>query len=63
MAVWLGAITIITFFAILIKPKDDNARKKFFVVSAIILVVLMGCRNAQINYGSDLNNYYRLYLC
>lgn len=43
-------------------PSSEN--KKVYIITFILLVIVMGCRDANINFGSDLNNYYHLYqLC
>ena len=61
MLVWLTAMGALVFLAVAIKPKDEQSKKRFFWLAAIVLIILLGCRNAMVNIGSDLNNYYRMY--
>ena len=61
MLVWLISMALLVFLAVAVKPKDERSKKQFFVFAALILIFLLGCRNGEINYGSDLNNYYRIY--
>ena len=43
--------------------KNNSARDKrnLLIVAGVIFTVILGCRNGQINYGTDLNNYYRAF--
>lgn len=61
MFVWLISMALLVFLAVAIKPKDERSKKRFFIFAALILILLLGCRNGEINYGTDLNNYYRIY--
>ena len=38
-----------------------STQKKFLIFTGIIIVVVFSIRNAEVDIGSDLNNYYRLY--
>lgn len=40
---------------------SDRAKRNFLIFAGILLVAFFGCRNATIDLGSDLNNYYRLF--
>lgn len=61
MFVWLISMALLIFLAVAIKPKDERSKKRFFWLAALILIFLLGCRNGEVNMGSDLNNYYRTY--
>lgn len=61
MFVWLSMLLLIVFSGTVINTYSPRGQKRFLVFSAFILIVVLGSRNAAINYGSDLNNYYRLY--
>lgn len=61
MMVWISAMLIIVVCAFIFNSSSEKHRKYFLRISGIILILLMGCRNAEVNYGTDLNNYYRLY--
>lgn len=43
------------------KKNTEKNKKCLFVIAFVLLVLLLGCRNAQYDYGSDLNNYYRAF--
>lgn len=60
MLVWTITIVLIAFAGI---PSLANQKQKrrFLWSVAIILIFIMGSRNATASYGSDINNYYRLY--
>ncbi len=40
---------------------SEYSQKKFLIFSGVIIILLFSIRNAEIELGSDLNNYYRLY--
>lgn len=43
------------------KEDTKESNRKFLIFAGILLVAFFGCRNASTNFGSDLNNYYRLF--
>ena len=63
----MGVLILIVILVIILAKctifADDsaNSQKKFLLFSGIIIVLVFSLRNAEINIGSDLNNYYRLY--
>lgn len=58
------AILLIILSEYIHPSKKDSKKKGVYIIIYILLVLSMGSRDAQMNYGSDLNNYYRLYnLC
>lgn len=61
MKVWICAMSIIVLFAFIFNTSSEKHKKYFLRISAVVLILLMGCRNAEMNFGTDLNNYYRLY--
>ena len=42
--------------------KTKTAGRNLAVCSALLLAAFFACRNGKVNFGSDLNNYYRFYL-
>lgn len=61
MFVWISMLLLIVLSGAFINTYSPKGQKRFLVFSAFILIVVLGSRNAAINHGSDLNNYYRLY--
>ena len=47
--------------SILFKGNSERSKRNFLIFTWILLVAFCGCRNAAFEYGSDLNNYYRLF--
>ena len=43
------------------KYRSLRNNKKLVIIALICFTVILGVRNGTINYGSDLNNYYRTY--
>ncbi len=63
MGILIFGIAIILLLSkeIFFKSDSQKAKRNFLIFAGILLVAFFGCRNATINYGSDLNNYYRLF--
>ena len=55
------AILLLLSREIFFKNDSQKANRDFLIFAGILLVAFFGCRNATINQGSDLNNYYRLF--
>lgn len=55
------ALILIVFNSACSKLDTDKKNKRLLILAFVLLVLLAGCRNAEINLGTDLNNYYRLY--
>ena len=55
------AIILLLSKEIFFNSDSQKANRNFLIFAGILLVAFFGCRNATINYGSDLNNYYRLF--
>lgn len=60
MLVWFGMFMIILLLGA-VKTSYPYNRKIFLVLVAIVIVFVVGSRDATLQHGSDLNNYYRLY--
>lgn len=56
-------MVLLVLTAVAVKPKNERSKRWFFILAAINLVLLLGCRNGEVNVGSDLNSYYRMYEC
>lgn len=54
-------IALIIFQVFILKTKNAKNDKVLLTVAFVALVLILGFRNGEINYGSDLNNYFRLY--
>lgn len=64
MALLMTGAAIIFLFSkcIFFTSKDvDKSNKNFLIFVFIVLVFILGTRNGQVNYGNDLNNYYRTF--
>ena len=63
MAILLvGTACILLLLRITVFSSDSQRdRKGLLIVAGILFVTILGCRNGQINYGTDLNSYYRAY--
>lgn len=63
MGILIFGIAIILLLSkeIFFKNDSQKANRDFLIFAGILLVAFFGCRNATINLGSDLNNYYRLF--
>ena len=62
MIIWLNMIVAICIWRIFSKDwENPKVRDRFLWFSALLLIFVMGSRNAEMVYGSDINNYYRLY--
>lgn len=58
----VGAACLLLFLRVTIyNSNSERDRKGLLIVAGIIFVAILGCRNGQINYGTDLNSYYRAY--
>lgn len=63
MTVWILMISSIIFLRLIMGSLNTTKKKKkFLTISALIIIFVVGSRNGKINYGSDLNNYYRIYI-
>lgn len=60
MLVWFIMFIIIVLLGA-IKTSYPNNKKIFLFLVAITIVFFVGSRDATIQHGTDLNNYYRLY--
>lgn len=63
MGTLIFAIAIILLLSkeIVFKEDSQKSNRNFLIFAGILLVLFFGCRNAGIDSGSDLNNYYRLF--
>lgn len=61
MLVWLFMIFSIVVLSLILNSKSEKNKKTYLGIVAIILIFVVGSRNAEINYGSDINNYFRLF--
>lgn len=63
MGILILLITLIIFIAkfIIFKGNSECTRKRFLIFSGTVLIIVLSIRNAEVNFGTDLNNYYRLY--
>ena len=63
MGILIFGIAIILLLSkeIFFKNDSQKANRDFLIFAGILLVAFFGCRNATINLGSDLINYYRLF--
>lgn len=61
MIVWLLMIFSIVMLSLILNSKSEKNKKTYLRIVAIILIFVVGSRNAEINYGSDVNNYFRLF--
>lgn len=52
---------LITARGLMFNHGTERDKKGLLILTFLLLVLLMGCRNAQQYYGSDLNNYYRTF--
>lgn len=57
----IAVLLIILARYILFSDCSEYSQKKFLIFSGIIIILLFSIRDAEIDIGSDLNNYYRLY--
>jgi len=63
MIVWTGLLlTVILIKLMMGDIKTDKEKKTFLILTAVAVVIVYGSRNALIYYGTDLNNYYRIFL-
>lgn len=63
MTVWILMMSSIIFLRLIMESLNTTKKKKrFLTISALIIIFVVGSRNGKINYGSDLNNYYRIYI-
>ncbi|MDY3304982.1 MAG: EpsG family protein [Clostridia bacterium] len=62
MTVWIGLFIWIVIAKALVGVLSTDKRKRtFLILVGIALVLIMGCRYADIDSRGDLNNYARLY--
>lgn len=56
-----AAVIFLVVKNIIFKDYLDKTQRGFLLFSGIVLIFIFGMRNGSINYGTDLNNYYRLF--
>lgn len=63
MSLLIVIILLLIIFAKTVFCRNTSriTQKKFLIFTGIIIVTIFSIRNAEIDIGSDLNNYYRLY--
>lgn len=62
MTVWIGLIVwIFIAKALSGNISTDKGKRNFLILFGIVLILIMGCRYADISSKGDLNNYARLY--
>lgn len=63
MGLLIVIILLLIVFAkiVLFQSNSISTQKKFLIFTAIVIIVFFSIRNAEVDIGSDLNNYYRLY--
>jgi hypothetical protein len=61
MNIWIITLIIIILCSKLFNTSTAAGKKKYLILAGLILIFVMGSRNAILQYGTDLNNYYRLY--
>lgn len=63
MIVWTGLLLTILLIKLMTGDIETEKEKKIFLVlSALAVAFVYGSRNAVIYYGTDLNNYYRIFV-
>lgn len=62
MVIWIILLLYICIVKYMLGDLKTKRKKILFLIfSGVGIIFVMGSRNAEINYGTDLNNYYRLY--
>lgn len=63
MGILILGIAIILFLSkeLVFRSDSQKSNRDFLIFAGILLIAFFGCRNATIDYGNDLNNYYRLF--
>ncbi len=62
MLVWWALLGYILMVKLLFDTMHNSNKKRFLITIGIGIVLVMGCRYANVNLDGDLNNYYRLYV-
>lgn len=61
IVILIAAIVMILVREFVFKGENPKVQKKFLIFSGLILIIIFALRNGKVNYGTDLNNYYRLF--
>lgn len=60
--IWYLLLFIIVFLKICFgKMKSYKKKRAFLLISGILIILVMGCRYADVSLRGDLNNYYRMF--